>query len=61
MKNLHNILKVLSTTDLYSQLLFLEKRNLTTEFRRDSEIIEAIRIELRFRELTLGTGYKNNQ
>jgi len=51
----------LSTTDLYSQLLFLEKRNLTTEFRRDSEIIEAIRIELRFRELTLGTGYKNNQ
>jgi len=61
MKNLHNILKVLSTTDLYSQLLFLEKRNLTTEFRRDSEIIEAIQIELRFRELTLGTGYKNNQ
>jgi len=61
MKKLHNILKVLSTTDLYSQLLFLEKRNLTTEFRRDSEIIEAIRIELRFRELTLGTGYKNNQ
>ena len=61
MKNLHNILKVLSTTDLYSQLLFLEKRNLTTEFRRDSEIIEAIQIELRFRELTLRTGYKNNQ
>jgi len=61
MKKLHNILKVLSTTDLYSQLLFLEKRNLTTEFRRDSEIIEAIQIELRFRELTLGTGYKNNQ
>ena len=61
MKNLHNILKVLSTTDLYSQLLFLEKRNLTTEFRRDSEIIEAIQTELRFRELTLGTGYKNNQ
>jgi len=61
MKKLHNILKVLSTIDLYSQLLFLEKRNLTTEFRRDSEIIEAIRIELRFRELTLGTGYKNNQ
>jgi len=61
MKKLHNILKVLSTTDLYSQLLFLEKRNLTTEFRRDSEIIEAIQTELRFRELTLGTGYKNNQ
>ena len=61
MKKLHNILKVLSTTILYSQLLFLEKRNLTTEFRRDSEIIEAIQIELRFRELTLGTGYKNNQ
>ena len=61
MKNLYNILKVLSTTDLYSQLLFLEKRNLTTEFRRDSEIIEAIQIELRFRELTLGIGYKNNQ
>ena len=61
MKKLHNILKVLSTTDLYSQLLFLEKRNLTTEFRRDSEIIEAIQIELRFRELALGTGYKNNQ
>jgi len=49
MKKQQNILKVLSTTDLHSQLLFLQNRNLSTEFRRDSDIIKSIKLELNLR------------